>query len=320
MACGHCRRRKIRCIPPTSEDPQGRCANCIRLKKECIFVPVDHTSELPKTSSRKEIGSMSTSSTSSPRAEVPLGPSQVPVIPVESQRGPPSDQARVPTAAVLSQAAGDQHLPVSYHPPEPVPNDISPFPPNFAFSQHNDSVPWHQQDGSDQHPLPSPYWGSAETTPNRPNFSPNPLTCLSPQDGYSQNHQPWPPPTRSASLSQIEGAYPPYGYIDTRHGSDFTGLQMQPAMQTTTGPLSSASLTQDASIAPAHHFGPQEHQPMENLPTSGLQPQWVPQGSHGPWFSGPDHITRSQMNAQDTTTIPYTTMPPHFYVNHSHPG
>lgn len=37
---GHCRRRKIRCIP-AFEDSSGRCQNCIRLKKECHFFPVD---------------------------------------------------------------------------------------------------------------------------------------------------------------------------------------------------------------------------------------------------------------------------------------
>ncbi|KAI5295020.1 hypothetical protein KEM52_002587 [Ascosphaera acerosa] len=34
----HCRRRKIRCVPSGSS---GRCENCIRLKKECRFHPVD---------------------------------------------------------------------------------------------------------------------------------------------------------------------------------------------------------------------------------------------------------------------------------------
>ena len=40
MFIGHCRRRKIRCIPAPA-DPQQRCSNCIRLKKECNFFPVD---------------------------------------------------------------------------------------------------------------------------------------------------------------------------------------------------------------------------------------------------------------------------------------
>ncbi|KAK5990747.1 hypothetical protein PT974_09017 [Cladobotryum mycophilum] len=39
IACSHCRRRKIRCI--ASPDVQNRCMNCIRLKKECSFYPVD---------------------------------------------------------------------------------------------------------------------------------------------------------------------------------------------------------------------------------------------------------------------------------------
>jgi hypothetical protein len=37
---GHCRRRKIRCIL-APEDMDNRCQNCIRLKKECQFHPVD---------------------------------------------------------------------------------------------------------------------------------------------------------------------------------------------------------------------------------------------------------------------------------------
>lgn len=40
IACGHCRRRKIRCVLQES-DELGRCHNCIRLKKDCVFYPVD---------------------------------------------------------------------------------------------------------------------------------------------------------------------------------------------------------------------------------------------------------------------------------------
>jgi len=36
----HCRRRKIRCLLAEG-DSQDRCQNCIRLKKECVFYPVD---------------------------------------------------------------------------------------------------------------------------------------------------------------------------------------------------------------------------------------------------------------------------------------
>jgi hypothetical protein len=41
---GHCRRRKIRCLL-APEDPQGKCQNCIRLKKDCNFFPVEQHQE-----------------------------------------------------------------------------------------------------------------------------------------------------------------------------------------------------------------------------------------------------------------------------------
>jgi hypothetical protein len=45
---GHCRRRKIRCLL-ASDNPQGRCSNCIRLKKECNFYPVEHNPDVPQS-------------------------------------------------------------------------------------------------------------------------------------------------------------------------------------------------------------------------------------------------------------------------------
>ncbi|KAL8370903.1 hypothetical protein RB595_000982 [Gaeumannomyces hyphopodioides] len=58
VACGHCRRRKIRCIP-SPDDLQGRCINCIRLKKDCTFFPVDQQPPPPPTDSRQKSGSRS---------------------------------------------------------------------------------------------------------------------------------------------------------------------------------------------------------------------------------------------------------------------
>ena len=53
---GHCRRRKIRCLIANS-DPTGHCANCIRLKKECNFYPVEQNLEPqhPQAGSAKEV-------------------------------------------------------------------------------------------------------------------------------------------------------------------------------------------------------------------------------------------------------------------------
>lgn len=45
IACGHCRRRKIRCIP-SAHSNEPRCQNCIRLKKVCQFHPVESNSSV----------------------------------------------------------------------------------------------------------------------------------------------------------------------------------------------------------------------------------------------------------------------------------
>lgn len=65
---GHCRRRKIRCIA-SPNDTQGRCINCIRLKKECSFFPVDQASvddSRGRQGSRASTGAKGNSTTSSP--------------------------------------------------------------------------------------------------------------------------------------------------------------------------------------------------------------------------------------------------------------
>ncbi|KIW17296.1 hypothetical protein PV08_04487 [Exophiala spinifera] len=56
VACGHCRRRKIRCIAAI-DDSSGRCQNCIRLKKDCHFYPVDQSStpgKRPRSGTKSE--------------------------------------------------------------------------------------------------------------------------------------------------------------------------------------------------------------------------------------------------------------------------
>ncbi|KAB8072534.1 putative C6 finger domain protein [Aspergillus leporis] len=67
VACVHCRRRKIRCLV-AADDAQGRCENCIRLKKECQFFPVDQQPPIEKKSrpnSRLETASTDPSTASS---------------------------------------------------------------------------------------------------------------------------------------------------------------------------------------------------------------------------------------------------------------
>ncbi|KAJ6101741.1 hypothetical protein N7499_001371 [Penicillium canescens] len=77
VACVHCRRRKIRCLV-APDDAEGRCENCIRLRKDCQFFPVDQQPPIEKKSrpnSRLETPSTERSNTtpvaSSPTNLVP---------------------------------------------------------------------------------------------------------------------------------------------------------------------------------------------------------------------------------------------------------
>ncbi|KAJ5571520.1 hypothetical protein N7535_005180 [Penicillium sp. DV-2018c] len=70
----HCRRRKIRCLI-APDDTEGRCENCIRLRKDCRFFPVDQQPPIEKKSrpsSRLETPSTERSNTT-PITSSPTG-------------------------------------------------------------------------------------------------------------------------------------------------------------------------------------------------------------------------------------------------------
>ncbi|KAF3076774.1 hypothetical protein CFAM422_001340 [Trichoderma lentiforme] len=97
IACGHCRRRKIRCIISTED--QNRCVNCIRLKKECSFHPVDQQQpydqkqQPPQTPGGSNTVTASSSPAISRGSSVDQGPqrqhySSIPVAPLPSMGTP----------------------------------------------------------------------------------------------------------------------------------------------------------------------------------------------------------------------------------------
>ncbi|KAI0847600.1 hypothetical protein F5Y00DRAFT_271107 [Daldinia vernicosa] len=69
VACGHCRKRKIRCKKPEVKDLLNRCESCINLKKPCVYAAVNpqappHT--ITHRPRRMSIGSNPTSPSTSP--------------------------------------------------------------------------------------------------------------------------------------------------------------------------------------------------------------------------------------------------------------
>ncbi len=90
ITLGHCRRRKIRCIAAPG-DPQQRCSNCIRLKKECNFYPVDQQPppDPRRRGSKAQSGPERASESSSPSTSSGQLPEMAPTLPYPHLNMPP---------------------------------------------------------------------------------------------------------------------------------------------------------------------------------------------------------------------------------------
>jgi len=240
VACGHCRRRKIRCLLPSSEDPQGRCTNCIRLKKECNFYPVDQsgpTEQRPLNTHKKETtsGAPSNSSQSSPR------------ISATSQQGSiPDVQSHVQSPQPDAELHQGPDVPGYGIPHE----NGMPFPPApFAFaspsttgwSPNNLSSHHHQQARPIQQDPSTPYWG-VSGTPTTSAYSGDPALAFgqieaasygSPGFTYQQGVQSW-AQGRSMSFGNIEGMPHQYPYHEVH--PQFGQQSQQPGYQFVTHP------------------------------------------------------------------------------------
>ncbi|KAK0618325.1 hypothetical protein B0T17DRAFT_496385 [Bombardia bombarda] len=167
VACGHCRRRKIRCIP-SQNDVQGRCVNCIRLKKECSFFPVDQQppqDTRQKSASRSSIGPKIASASSSPAM----------------QSGIPSDMhAQQPYPQLTMPSIQNMPPPMkppgteSYAPDSKGPSSASSTRP-YEYSQHG-MTNWMAADASPSSSKPSDLNATWRSYPNEspitPAFSP----------------------------------------------------------------------------------------------------------------------------------------------------
>ncbi|KAK4145468.1 uncharacterized protein C8A04DRAFT_35743 [Dichotomopilus funicola] len=168
VACGHCRRRKIRCVP-SPNDGQGRCINCIRLKKECSFYPVD---QQPPVDTRQKSGSRSSASTKV--ASASSSPSMQPGIPsdIHGQQQPyphltmPSAQNMAPP---MKPTGSDGHSTDSK-----VPSSV-PSTRGYEYGHHGMSN-WMSADTSPSSSKPGDVNGAWRSYPGdspiTPAFSP----------------------------------------------------------------------------------------------------------------------------------------------------
>lgn len=139
----HCRRRKIRCLLAEG-DSQERCQNCIRLKKECVFYPVDQQQALDTRSqsgTKSGAGSVPSSAVSPSPPELASGRpfersrqyGSFPSLPSLPSNAPPRFGAPLPPGATL-QGQGEF---IPAYPPHGIPNhdSVGPSPTEYAFQQ-----------------------------------------------------------------------------------------------------------------------------------------------------------------------------------------
>lgn len=317
VACGHCRRRKIRCLL-ASEDPQGRCANCIRLKKECNFYPVEHNPDMQRSqavaSKDTSPGQPSTPATSSPGhlTSAPgekLGEFRTPFIGSSVTQGPNYTFQGEPEIDP-HQAPVPSRMPVQ-QPSYPYPHPIeTQWPPTNTFlpsstvgeSPQSSTSYWRQSPSTANSVYGSESNVSGGHTPAA--MSTSSTMSYGHQDSHWGQQPPFQPPTRSMSYGNIEGL--PHQYTGQGLGiqQDFprrtspypypTTIDTNAAVvhSTTLGGSTSAPLS--APIVPNQQFYPPTWNSYEAVPSQG-PPMAIPGRSmSAQWYSESGHLDRVQ--------------------------
>ncbi|RAL66745.1 hypothetical protein DID88_007528 [Monilinia fructigena] len=246
VACGHCRRRKIRCIPAPA-DPQNRCSNCIRLKKECNFYPVDQQpqQEPKRRGSKAQSGTGGASQSSSPSILSGQLPDMQPNLPYHLNMPVIQNLGGVQTKKETTEGfspdnkvvTSSQNFDYSGGPPAWMASEVSPDTKTPADMSGN-------------------YWPtSSQESP----MTPKDIMVNPKLDPESRK---WPVPQRSVSYSNLEGmqtssqhpAYvapqptDPYASVRTRAHNG----AMYPHNITTTHPHSAAEISSASTIGTAY--------------------------------------------------------------------
>ncbi|KAL6710849.1 hypothetical protein ACN47E_007906 [Coniothyrium glycines] len=330
VACGHCRRRKIRCLL-APEDLTGRCANCIRLKKECNFYPVEHNPDHPQASvaSSKDA---SVRAPLTPTASSPHHPSTVAGERVGDFRAPYPGVSSTPSAnfAYHGEVDHDSHqtaggMPVQ--PPSfPYPHAIeTQWPPTNTYLPSSTIAESPQSTTS--------YWRQSPTTANSAygsesnvsgSHTPAAMSTSSTMSyGHQDNHwnaqQTYQQPTRSMSYGNIEGLaqqYPSQGlgihHEFARRTSPYpypTSIDTSTSTMhaTTVGGSTSAPLS--APVVPNQSYYPQSWNSYDAAPHQGPQMPMPGRSMSAQWYSEPGHLDRVQEEGVAPMTFHQPGMP-----------
>ncbi|KXT04311.1 hypothetical protein AC578_7925 [Pseudocercospora eumusae] len=211
IACAHCRRRKIRCLLSEDEHEQ-RCQNCIRLKKDCVFYPVDQQAAID---ARSETSSRSGAHPSGPSPAVSTSPTQMdatsfdqrhafgsafPNVPQENTPG--FQGITAPSNNLQMQASSQQY----YHYQQLAPTDQHWQSSEYAV--HGQRIPTSTTPHLSQ---PTSRYNTASGADVAP-FPPSPNVSQAESFAYpsEQSQQQWQSPSTLRSMSYPEHYAPPH--------------------------------------------------------------------------------------------------------------
>ncbi|KAM3415660.1 hypothetical protein BST61_g9179 [Cercospora zeina] len=269
IACAHCRRRKIRCVV-AEDDPEQRCQNCIRLKKECVFYPVDQQAVLDARSDN----SSNTGIPSAPSSAVSTSPLQPggprgfdqhayaanfpptapppPVVSTTYQGIPLVPSTSLPTQGYSPQDYSFQspaHPPSQWGPPD-VAGQNRQNPVARTPSAQSSLARYNPMPAPDVAPFPAP-----EPFDHVPSNAPQvPYGGYDPEHAqqapHAWQHQPQAP--RPMQYSNYQPNYSPYQQ-QVPLQSDYPRLSPMPSSTTTMMQMPSAVHSQGQQQYMAHH-------------------------------------------------------------------
>ncbi|KAL2064857.1 hypothetical protein VTL71DRAFT_3997 [Oculimacula yallundae] len=305
VACGHCRRRKIRCIAAPG-DPHNRCSNCIRLKKECQFFAVDQQPlpEPQRRGSKAQSGTERASEESSPSTTSGQIQSDLP-------QTLPYPHLSMPPIQDLGGPQMKRQRTESFSPEDKVVTTSRTF--EYTQPAHHGTTNWMAPEASPSTANPKteasqPYWRvNAQDSPLTPAFSPftpglqipPPQNWPAPHTEASPREDPgWSVPQRSISYSNLEGLhnqhqntqyaqYPPPPPINDHYTTKPRVLQSSsmypPPIQTSASSIASHDPI-SASSSESHH--PHSAHSLPPVPYSNWQ---QPYSYQKPPTTGPEH-------------------------------
>ncbi|KAF1941951.1 hypothetical protein EJ02DRAFT_185427 [Clathrospora elynae] len=329
VACGHCRRRKIRCLL-APDDSSGRCANCIRLKKDCNFYPVEHNPDMPQSqavsSSSSSVVQPRTPTTTSPHHPPPtsdetLGEFRTPFS-GHTSTGQPSGYGfqgvseNEPHNAPASSGMSVQQPPYPY--PHPIETQWLPTNSFLPSSTVGESPSWRQSPSTANSTYGSESNVSGGHTPAA--MSTSSTMSYGHQDGHWGQQPPFQPPTRSMSYGNIEGIshqypgqglgiqhdYPrrtsPYPYPTTIDTNTSTIHATTLGGGSTSAPLS-------APIVPNHSYYPPTWTSYDGVPNHGPPMPVSGRSMSAQWYAEPGHLDRVQEEATPPMAYNHNGLP-----------